>query len=318
MTRTNNKLAKAIALAISGVALTAAGMTSAHAGYTMYNTFTTTANSATDGWTRVYDNGTTSPGTATGPESQGNKGAYVPWVGARDANGNAVTDRPLGYNGSEHLNWAADLKGFTDSVTISTADAQTNHMFTAEIDTGGGAWNDGGRDANGLITETPTGWKHQTDIGLIRSEHNAVITIYPTTLGTLQNPTFSRFGITIFTGMDATTANYGHHGGWNCPTCTTPNPYTRSNPYYGTGVGQGLSYLTHSDNVDANNPLSFMVSAGQIYSIFLGGVGFANWNAGVDQYQLVITAVPEPTTLSLFGIALAGMVAGRRKAKLAA
>ena len=308
-----SKLAQAIGMAISGAVLAAGGMSSASASTTMYNTYTTAATSATDGWTHVYD-GSDANTIATGPESQGNKGDIVPWVGT-----SAATVLPFNYVGSQTLNWGVQLNHSRDSAVISTADAVQRYGYTAEIDTGGGAWFDNGRDAGGNITEIPTGWKHQTDIGLISTDSSANITLNLTALGTLQNPTFSRFGITVFTGMNTATANYSHHGAWNTCTdlaCTTPPNFAKNNPFYAAGVGSGLTYLTHSDNVNSVNGLTFHADPGQVYSIFLGGWGFANWNAGVDQYSLSITSVPEPGTGWLFGSVLAGVgVFGWRKNK---
>jgi hypothetical protein len=288
----------------------------------MYNTYTTADTSATDGWTRIYDNPAAPPpptnndGIKTGPESQGNKGDIVPWVGIAGS-----PNQPFGYVGSQHLNWAVDLTGSRDSAVISTADAVARYGYTAEIDTGGGAWFDNGRDAAGNITEIPTGWKHQTDIGLIRTDSSANITLKLSTLGTLQDPTFSRFGITLFTGLNTSIANYSHHGAWNrCGdtvpppgnVCTIPPNYALDNPFYPAGVGSGLTYLMHSDNVTSTNGLSFHAQPGQVYSVFLGGWGFANWNSGVDQYRLDISSVPEPGTFWLFGSVLAGMGLTRR------
>ena len=148
-----------------------------------------------------------------------------------------------------------------------------------------------------------------------------------------QNPTFSQFGITVFTGLDTTTAAYSHHGAWNCPGCTTgtpsvpaPKPFDASNPFYGAGVGSGVVYdgsigvsipgQAYSDNVDGINGFTFLAQAGQVYSVYLGGVGFSRWNAGVDNYQLTVSAVPIPAAVWLFGSALAGLgVIGRRKGK---
>ncbi|MDD1626686.1 MAG: hypothetical protein LUQ26_04305, partial [Methylococcaceae bacterium] len=87
------KLAKAITLAITGTAISM-GASTAFASTTMYNTFTTAASSETDGWTRTYDNGTATPGIATGPKSQGNKGTIVPWLGT------SAGALPFGYTGS--------------------------------------------------------------------------------------------------------------------------------------------------------------------------------------------------------------------------
>ena len=301
------KLAKAITIAIAGTALSV-GATAANASTTMYNTFTTTVNTATDGWTRVNDiatgtGGVTPPdGIFTGPESKGNSGNLVPWVGTV---GGAL---PYNFTGSSHLNWAVKLGSAGDSATISQADALTRYSTAAEIDTGGGAWNDNGRDASGNLTATgPTGWKHQTDIGIIQSDVSQFVTLKLSTIG----GTFSRFGVTVFDGVDTNTGNYSHHGAWNAPGAATPSLFTKSNPFGTTG----LTNIGYSDNVDGVNGYSFLAEAGKQYSVYLGGVGFSRWNAGVDGYALNITtsAVPVPGAVWLFGSALAGFVGLRRR-----
>lgn len=309
---------KAVVMALAGTALSAAA-SSAMASTTMYNTFTTTAASQTDGWTRIYDDplDTTSVGVATGPESDGNKGDIVPWYGTNGGT-TSSTNLPFGYTGSSHLNWAVSLSGVGDTAQISAADSQARYGFAAEIDTGGGAWNDNGTNAQGLpTTNGPTGWKHQTDIGLIQSDVDQFITLNPVTLGA-QSPTFSRFGVTVFDGMDTKTGDYVHHGAWNCPACApTPTPFTNSNPF-GT---IGLTNIGYSDNIDGTTGFKFLAQAGHTYSIYLGGVGFSRWNAGVDNYQLNIStsAVPVPAAVWLLGSALAGMgIIGRRRDKVSA
>lgn len=312
------RLARAIATAMTGTALSAGGMSTASAAATtMYNTFTAGGlTSSTDGWTRIYDNGTTSPGVATGPESQGNKGTIVPWVGTT---GSALPDvysagvNNGAYAGSSHLNWAVSIGSVGDLAEISATDSNTRYGFAAEIDTGAGAWQDAGLDFNGNPTANgPTGWKHQTDIGLIKTDQNMWVTLKPSVL-TGGDPDFvGNFGITVFTGADTNTGNYSHHGAWNRPGSTPALPYTASNPFGTTGV----NYLTHDGTVDSVNGLTFYALANQTYSIYLGGAGVGNWSQNLADYKLNITtsAVPVPAAVWLFGSALAGMgIIGRRK-----
>ncbi|MDD2761386.1 MAG: hypothetical protein PHH11_13980 [Methylomonas sp.] len=293
----NTKLATAIA----GIVLSSAA-TDILAATTMYNTFTTTISSATDGWTRIAD--TNGDGYGTGPESKGNSGLILPWAGTA---GNKL---PFAYAGSSHLNWAVQLDSVGDVAEISGADSLAKYGFDAEIDTGGGAWNDNGLTAAGLPSATgPTGWRHQTDIGLISSSETQNVTINLSTVHGL----FSRFGVTVFEGMDTNTANYTHHGAWN----NASYPFTNDNPF-GTA---GLTNIGYSDNVDADNGFTFLAEAGKIYSVYLGGVGFSRWNAGVDGYKLSVSTspVPVPGALWLFGSAIAGFVGlGRRKAVVSA
>ncbi|WP_150049522.1 VPLPA-CTERM sorting domain-containing protein [Methylomonas rhizoryzae] len=306
---TNTTLAKAISTLIAGTALVCTSG-SAAASTTMYNTFTTTAKSATDGWTRIADSN--GDGYGTGPESKGNSGLILPWAGTT---GNKL---PFDYTGSSHLNWAVQLSGEGDTAQISGADSMARYGFDAEIDTGGGAWRDTGLDGNGNPTATgPTGWKHQTDIGLISSDVTQWVTINLTALSQLQSPTYSQFGVTVFEGMDTNTGDYVHHGSWN----NASKPYTLDNPFGTTG----LTNIGYSDNVDAVAGFTFLAQAGQIYTIYLGGVDFSRWNAGVDNYRMDITTaltapVPLPAAAWLFGSAFAGLLgfSGRKKARLSA
>ena len=290
-----------LALAVAGAALSVAA-TGASASTTMYNTFTTPVKTATDGWTRIHDSN--GDGYGTGPESQGNKGLIIPWAGT------ASNKLPFNYTGSSHLNWAVQLTGAGDSAEISGADSMAKYGFDAEIDTGGGAWRDTGLDSDGNPTATgPTGWKHQTDIGLISSDVTQMVHLNLTALSQQQASTFSTFGVTVFENMDANTGPYSHHGSWNNAT----KPYTNNDPFGTTG----LINIGYSDNVDAVNDFVFTAVAGKIYSIYLGGVDFSRWNAGVDNYKLDVTTspVPVPGAVWLFGSAIVGMIGfGRRKA----
>lgn len=287
-----------LALAIAGAALSV-GATSASASTTMYNTFTTPATTATDGWTHVAADAN---GYASGKASYGNSGLIVPWAGP------TANKLPFDYVGSSHLNWAVQLTGQGDTAEISGADSMARYGFDAEIDTGGGAWRD---------NVTPTGWKHQTDIGLIQSDVTQQVHINLVTLGNLTPATFSTFGVTVFDGMDTNTGNYSHHGSWNNAT----KPYTNDNPFGTTG----LINMGYSDHVDGTTDFTFTAVAGHIYSLYLGGVDFSKWNTGVDSYKLTITTsapaavVPVPGAIWLFGSAVAGMIGfGRRKVSVAA
>jgi len=114
------KLAKAIAMAITATAISAAGTSGASASATMYNTFQAyplptptnpvvpvTNPGTTDGWT-----------WSDGPGKGATTGAtLVPWVGTSGG------VRPFGYTGSSALNWAANLTQAGDSLQISQADS---------------------------------------------------------------------------------------------------------------------------------------------------------------------------------------------------
>lgn len=321
-------LARSIALALSGGALYLGAIPAASAATTMYNTYTTVNQTATDGWvygfcatcsnaTRAIAYNAANPQayTAAGPSGGG-------FYGTDSSNPTAYSSAlPFGYGGTSHLNWGLHLTSAGDSAEISTQDAQTRYGYAAEIDTGGGAWRDDGSANGGL----QTGWKHQTDIGLIKSDVTQKVVLNLTNLS--EDPAIysPRFGITVFEGMDTKTAAYVHHGSWNnpiglpagpggIPPAQVGHPYDMNNPF-GT---VGLTHLAYSDNVDATlaNAFIFTAEAGKVYSIYLGGVDFGDWNDKLAGYKLnVATApVPVPAAVWLFGTGLAGLgVFGKRK-----
>jgi len=285
------KLAKAITLAVASTAF----VSSASASSTMYNQFTTATASATDGWVwggigyhaLKNPNGIANPNDPTAANS-----GFVGTTGA--------TDSPFGYIGSSHLNWAAELTSAGDSLEISAADS-AQYGITAEIDTGAGAWMDSGATAHGI-----TGWKHQTDIGIIKVAEDMLISI---AASAVTGNVLNNFGMTVFEGMDTNTGGYSHHGGWNGNGTASTN----DNPF-GT---QGVTYLKHDGTVDSNNLFTFLAEAGQVYSLYLGGNGVGTWNNNVEGYQLDITtsAVPVPAAVWLFGSALLGLTGLSRKKK---
>lgn len=305
MNKNRTKLAKAVTMALAGSALSAAAISDASAASTtMYNMFKTAAVSETDGWVYGFD----------GTRPQGTRGdVNYPTPTPGFVGTASPSSAPFGYIGKSHLNWGVHLSAVGDSAEISSQDstkysAAPNYNGAAEIDTGAGAW----QDASAI----PTGWKHQTDIGLLKSDVTQWVTLNPTRLTAPSTPGLANdnFGITVFTGMDTNTGTYSHHGAWNCPSCATPSLFTKDNPF-GTS---GLTYLTHDATVDSLNGLTFLAQAGQIYSIYLGGAGVGQWSQNVSEYSLAVTtsAVPVPAAVWLFGSALAGMgIVGRRKEK---
>ncbi|BBA32341.1 hypothetical protein sS8_0373 [Methylocaldum marinum] len=280
------RLAKAIATAVAGsvLSLGVVADASAHTMYNTYNAGTAPTAGGTDGWVYGYVNETyptVSPG----------------WVGTESA-----TTLPFGYTGLSALNWAAELHNAGASLEISRADALARYGVAADIDTARGAWID--------TEETPQGWAHNTDIGLFMSHVDAYVTLNLTA----DNAEIANFGITVFTGMDTGT-DYTHHKLWNSPA--QGFDFTANDPFDTTG----LNYLTHDATVDGVNGLTFLAEAGQIYSIYLGGSGGAEWNQNKDNYTLTISSspVPIPAAVWLFGSALAGVgFAGRRPRKAAA
>jgi hypothetical protein len=313
------QLAKAIAYAIAGVALTAGSVSTASATVTtMYNltrasgadnsanTTDPTASGTwalspgTDGWT----NGINVTATGTGTNPNGAK-----WAGTT---GTYAT--PFGYTGA-HLNWGFQVSGGNGgSGEISTYDAFNKYGTYADIDTAKGAWSDAGEPAS-------QGWRHDLDMGLFKSDTSGVVTLNAT--GIMQAGT--NFGFTIFKGMDTVTG-YSHHGGWNLSNNSyglTPFSLPWGDlPYPGElAVSDIVAYSVGGANTSSNlNTISFNAEAGQVYSIFLGGYRNGLWTETNDGYRLSITqsAVPVPGAVWLFGSALAGLIGAQRRKKLAA
>lgn len=307
-----SKISHGITLVLAGAALSVGALTEASAASTtMYNMDVRNDNllpngisnrvGGTDGWVwGSVDNGAS---------FNWNYGTATPGFAGTGA-GNPT---PFGYIGKAHLNWAVQLGGAGDTAQISTADALSHYgptgtaqMTDVELDTGAGSWQD--------AQEISTGWKHLTDIGLIKSDVTQKVTLNLTRMSAPSTPflTNDNFGVTVFTGMDTNiTGTYSHHGGWNCPTCSTALPFNANNPFGTTG----LTYLTHDATVDAINGLTFTAQAGQIYSIYLGGAGVGVWNRNVSDYKLDIATspVPVPGAAWLFGSALAGMIGVHRR-----
>jgi len=312
----NTKIAKAVSLALAGAALSVGVITDASAAATtMYNMNNFGGLSTnTDGW--VWGNSTT---PAAGPAN--NLTNYQNFAGQANFVGTASpTSTPFGYNGTSHLNWAASLGVAGDSATISAADstqysAAGNYSGPAEIDTGAGAWQDTGINSSGNPTASgPTGWRHQTDIGLIKADQDMWVTLNPSVVPGGAPAFVGNFGITVFTGMDTNSGSYSHHGAWNCPGCSPARPYNASNPFATTG----LTYLTHDGTVDALNGLTFYAVANQVYSIYLGGAGVGRWNQNLADYSLAISSapVPVPAAAWLFGGALTGLIGVHRRRRV--
>jgi len=284
------QLAKAIALTITGAALTAGMASTASASSTHYNTFNAYASNiqtdasagATDGWTV----GSPNPNGGTWETASG-------WTSAA---------APFGTT-SRVANWAAHLTAAGDNLIISSQNSHDQYGVWADIDTAKGAW----QDASAI----PTGWAHNTDVGLFKSDVTTQVTLKLTTISDTE--TWSNFGVTVFTGMSS--GAYNHHNNWNCPTCVGNQfkPFDANNPMGGTG----LTYLTHDATLDTISDLTFTANAGQVYSILLGGnSGNGNFDPHAG-YSVSITSVPVPAAVWLFGSAVMGLVGIGRKRKQA-
>lgn len=302
-------LARAVALVLAGTSVYAASASVAWASTTMYGTMNrsapytaptpTNGGNGTDGWTRTgYASGT---------------GSIIPWYGTAGTTAQPVL--PFGFAGSQALNWAAHITNQGDALTISQLEANQRFgtgigapAFYPDLDTARGAWNDGGPPPNEVVPNT--GWAHNTDYGLFKSDVTTRVTLTPTAI-VPSGETWSNFAFTIFTGMDTGTG-YSHHGGWNVDY-DSGSPAGEASARIDNPMGTtGLTYLTHSDSGD----VSWVAQAGQVYSIYLGGFdGLDNWGPHAGYAIDITTApVPVPAAVWLFGSALAGMgVIGRRK-----
>lgn len=296
-----NRIRKAVALAIAASSLSAAGTSGAYASTTMYNTYnvspvprvTDAGTLNTDGWTR--SDGSPPPPSDTAP--------LVPWVGTTGYNTDPSDPRPFNYVGYSAANWAAHITQAGDSLQISQADSFANYGIYADIDTAGGAWRD---------TQGPQGWRHNTDIGLFKSDVTTDVTL---TVSAINGP-IATFGITVFQGMDSGT-NYSHHGAWN----SSPLNFTNSDPFDTVGVeyvdGLGVNTVdnvSYMFGITSTNGFTFTAQAGQIYSIYLGGYQGIHWNQQHDGYQLNISTVPVPAAFWLMGSGLLGLLGlGRRR-----
>jgi len=283
-----NTLSKAIKFALTGSAM-AMSISSANASLTMYNTFTTTDQNSTDGWTRTGG----SAGTGT----------LQPWVG--------VTNRPFNFRGPSALSWAIQLNGAGDSGEISTADSLSHYGFAAEIDTAQGAWQD--------ESAAKTGWRHQIDFGLIRSDTTQTIRLSASVVG---DAFPSLFGISLYEGMDNRLGGgWSHHGGWNAgyvagdTSATNLAKINTNNPMDITGL-KFLDFIDSSGlSPHGGNYLEFTAEAGKIYTVHIGGRAGGSWNGVKASYALDVAAVPVPGAVWLFGSAIAGMVGMHRRKK---
>ncbi len=310
------QLAKAIAFAIAGAAITAGSVSTASAtAVTMYNM--TTGGGAVMG-------PATSPNPSTIPCAPCNAGSTDGWVwgfgGAPKTSTTSVAGwvgtagantTPFGYHGGGTLNWALHSTEFGDVAVISSQDSFNRYGQAADIDTAKGAWSD-------VAVGGAGGWRHDLDFGLFMSEVDAPVTL--TASGINQSGT--NFGFTIFEGADTSTVAYGHHGAWNAGTNTQGGaPTSASLP----GGGRNLpvsSIVAYS--VGAADPLSavnlntitFNAKAGQVYTIALGGYKNGAWGDTTDGYQLEVK-VPEPSAVLLIGSAMAGLMGFRRRKAIA-
>lgn len=307
----NNKLAKAITLALSSGALALSVAQSAAASTTMYNLYNASLEPrasdgpaypsagsqiwGSDGW--MWGG----PGYASG----GNPYAADPgWLGTDPNSAYAPLSSyaPFGTTTAMAVNWAAHITQAGDSLEISPAEAvarfgpalllqEFGEIIYPDIDTSGGAW---------YASEHGVGRRHTIDIGLFKSDIAQNISL------SIAGLTHDNFGITVYTGLSNNDFYYSHHGHY---LGSSQQPF------------EGLPYLTHTprDPITGltSNSLTFTAEAGQIYTILLGGNG-EDWYSAYDGYVLSIqtSPVPLPGAVWLFGSALVGFVGVQRKKTL--
>ncbi|MGY6276105.1 VPLPA-CTERM sorting domain-containing protein [Methylomonas sp. MgM2] len=285
------QLSKAITLALSGAALTLGAIADASASTTYYNTFNAYSTNIVTDQACLADGsscGFATDGWTNGAPSSGTWATPSHWTSA---------SAPFG-TVAKVVNWAAEISNAGDSLTISSQDSKTRYDIWADIDTAKGAWYDGAK-----------GWGHNTDVGLFRSDVDTDVTINITSLQPVgSSETWTNFGVSIFTGM--ANNSWGHHGQWNNSTFTANNPL---------GGGSGtLIYLTHDATVDAVNAITFHATAGQVYSILLGGnSGGTNFDPHAGYSLNIATApVPVPAAAWLFGGAIASLAGTMRRKRV--
>lgn len=368
----NTQLSRAIALALTGTALSLGGISSASAGSTGYNAFnhdrpdvnvivggngsTAPGGNGTDGWLVTTgqdpDPFGMTPGSTyttaghsygdgpTGGNNRASGGAAVEWVGLNpySAFGFAPAYAANQNRTFPTLNWTAALSSVGDSVTISRIDSNTRYANTllsdgttfnyADIDTAKGAWHDGGA----TNPANPTGWKHDTDLGLFRSDVTQEVTLnIASLLGSGETDETPNYGITVFKAMNGGTAGtglYNHHGGWHGTSNANAigvqgsgssepvgTDITPANPFGGSNLTLATRVL---DDV-LNNNATFTAEAGAIYTIMLGGFQGGDWTTTRNNYQLSITGaapVPVPAATWLFGGAMVSLIGAIRRKRV--
>lgn len=347
----NSKLSKAIALALTGTALSVGAISNASAtSTTMYNLYRAnfTGNFADPDNINgpagaIYTNTSTTPcapcnNLATGGADNGTGNATDGWVWSANPTGSdspafnqlpsaadpnrpgwvgiggsstPTLTTPFGYNARVNLNWAVELNGAGNSATISNADAIARYSQSADIDTAKGAWSDN-------TSGGAAGWKHDLDWGLFKSDVAGNVTLSIAGV----NQTGTNFGFTIFKGMSPnTTGAYSHHGGWNTNGNNAGLAPTTANIPGQTGfvLADMVAWTVGGATPSNLNTITFSALAGQVYSIALGGYRNGSWGDTNDGYVLNISqtsAVPVPAAAWLFGGAIMSLIGANRRKRV--
>lgn len=316
------KLAKAVAFALAGAALTAGSVSTASASSTtMYNLFHSQGTTPcapcsaveTDGWVWGGVADSTPTGTDTIDLTTG-----AGWIGT------ASQDKtPLGYVGGGVLHWALELQG-GGTAEISNADSITRYGVSADIDIAKGAWSDVAQAPNA------SGWRHDLDYGLFKSDIGGLVTLSALAVNGTGPTSTPNIGFTIFKGMDTSTASYNHHGAWNgnnnatgLTSVSLPGGGTKFGATNAAALANIVAYSVGGATPSNLNDISFTAEAGQIYTVVLGGYRAGGWVDTLDGYKLnvsqaAVNAVPVPGAVWLFGSAIAGFLGLRRNKKFAA
>lgn len=305
------KIAKAIAMAITGTVMSVGAISNASASATattMYNLSTYEGNDfssnntacapcnggvGTDGWVWGFNGA-----------PLGSTNSVASWAGTGGTN-----TTPFGYNGGGVLHWGVHMTA-NGTAEISSQDSLTRYGVGADIDTAKGAWSD-------QALSGAQGWRHDVDFGLFKSDVGGTVTVNAQGI----NQSGTNFGFTIFKGMDTSTVDYNHHGSWNLGNNTQLSAPTSSSLPNGNTtftVANMVAYSIGGATPSNLNTISFTAEAGQIYTIALGGYKNGKWGDTVDGYKLDIgqvSAVPVPGAVWLFGSAMAGLIGlrGRKK-----
>jgi uncharacterized repeat protein (TIGR02543 family) len=318
----NKKLARAVAMAMTGTALSLGGAPDAlAAATTMYNMYrgnfagldsvgnplyngtnkacapcnnsstvpSGVANDAggwTDGWVwsanpqGAGDGNSTTPAFGITPigETASTASPDRPgWIGT----GGAKTT-PFGYAGSTTLHWAVQFTGsVANSAEISNFDSRQRYNQSADVDTARGAWSDNALTGAG-------GWRHDLDFGLFKSDVTGPVTL--SAVGVSGDGTTKAFGFTIFKGMDTSTGAYNHHGAWNAGN-NTGGVTSASLPGGGFNLKTTdiVAYSVGGASPQNLNTITFDATAGQVYTIVLGGYKNGGWTDTTDGYKLTIS-----------------------------